>query len=359
MRGQCPCGRRCADCVYEKVCGGWLEDRCIHVRLEQGRTDRSKAKCLFCEMKGIDRTCPTLNPPPPKELDCLGPWVLEDIIAEWDYERDDFTKQPPEPDWPLLIPEVSDITDTTSRLGVWPDEGEWEFKKWDPIAWDMTGYLFDKIQGAPWVREPEVHKEYDWHFIIEPEEPWIENILFVDRLPDRLAMQTPPTAIMAAYLNRLHAYYWPIITDEEAPKPWLITHGYPSYIDWPPVWHWNLGIRMLSSLAAYIGSQSVDLMGVMPEETWYPDKSRKAVQQIPVPFVRAKGGDRLLFEPGSMSYGPTEMDWDYFPGIIPFVPGADTNQLVWFTKNIVKMGYTTVALDAVNSIAHENFKALP
>ena len=359
MKGQCPCGRRCADCVYEKLCGGCLEDRCIHVRLEQGRTDRSKAKCLFCEMKGIDRTCPTFNPPPPKELSCLGPWVLEDIIAEWDYERDELTKQPPEPDWPLLIPEVSDITETTSRLGVWPDEGEWKFKKWDPIAWDMTGYLFDKIQGAPWVREPEIHKEYDWHFILEPEEPWIENILFVDRLPDRLAMQTPPTAIMAAYLNRIYAYYWPIITDEDAPRPWLVTHGYPSYIDWPPAWHWNLGIRMLSSLAAYIGSQSFELMGAMPEETWYPDKSRKVVQQIRVPFARAKGGDRLLFEPGPMSYGPTEMDWIRFPGIIPFVPGANTNQLAWFTKNIVKMGYTTVALDAVNSIAHENFKALP
>jgi len=27
------------------------------------------------------------------ELYCPGPWVLEDIIAEWDYERGDFMKQ--------------------------------------------------------------------------------------------------------------------------------------------------------------------------------------------------------------------------------------------------------------------------
>jgi hypothetical protein len=293
-----------------------------------------------------------------KQSTSFGLGVLEETIDKWQLHKDELTDQPEEPDWPLLIPEVSDISETTSRFGVWPDEGDWQFDEWDPIAWDMTGYLFDKIQGAPWVREPEIHEEWDWHYILGPKKNWVNNILMVDRLPDRLAMQTPPSAIMAAYLNRIYAYQWQLIADEDAPRPWLLTHGYPSYIDWPPAWHWNMGIRMLSSLAVYIGSQAFGMMGA-PEGTWYPDKSRKTTHHIRVPFVNTDEGARLLFKPGSTSWGPTEMDWDYFPGIIPFVPGADTNQLKWFTKQIVKMGYRTVALDAVNSIAHENFKALP
>ena len=189
-------------------------------------------------MKGINKSCPTQNPPPPKEFRCLGPWVLKDIIREWQYiGPEEFKRQPKEPDWPLLIPEVSDITETTSRLGVWPDEGDWQNHKWDPIAWDMTGYLFDKIQGAEWVRNPEEHEEWDWHLILGPEENWINDILLVGRLPDRLAIQTPPTAIMVAYLNRLYAYQWPLMLDDDAPQPWLLIHGYPSYIDWPPAWH--------------------------------------------------------------------------------------------------------------------------
>jgi hypothetical protein len=356
VKGECPCGRECSECVYEKLCGGCLEDGCVHVRKQESKVNRSQAKCLFCEMKHIDDSCPTLNPPPPKQFKCLGPWVLEETIASWNYERDEVTENPPEPDWPLIIPEVSDITETTSRLGVYPDEGDWNNEQWNPIAWDMTGYLFDKIQGAPWVRDPELHQEEDWHFILGTQDNWIDNILLIDRLPDRLAIQTPPSAIMVAYLNRLYSYHWKLILDDDAPHPWLLTHGYPSYIDWPPAWHWNLGIRMLSSLAAYVGSQGIEMMGV-EEGTWYPDK-RKQTEFDRAPCAYLDDGNRLLYEPDSTRYGPTEMDWDTFPGIIPFIPGADTNQLTWFTKQIQEMGYTTVALDAVNSIAHENFKGL-
>jgi hypothetical protein len=329
----------------------------VHVREEKSNVDNSKAKCLFCEKKRIDDTCPTTNPPPPKRLTCLGPWVLEQTIDEWKINFDELTAHPEEPDWPLLIPEVSDITETTSRLGVWLDEGDWKMRKWDPIAWDMTGYLFDKIQGAPWVRAHDILEEADWQFIIKPEENWINNILLVDRLPDRLAMQAPPTAIMVAYLNRIWAYHWRMLK-LDPPRLWMLTHGYPSYIDWPPAWHWNLGIRMISSLAAYIGSQGHEMMG-FPEGIWYPDMSKKTDRYQRMPHAHAKGGERLLWDPDVDYKGAREVDWTRFPGIIPFVPGADTNQLSWFTKQIVSMGYTTVTLDAVNSIAHENFKGLP
>ena len=287
----------------------------------------------------------------------MGPWVLEQTIGEWKLNLDELTEQPEEPEWPLLIPEVSDITETTSRLGVWPDEGDWKIRKWDPIAWDMTGYLFDKIHGAPWVRDPDVLQEEDWQDIVDPEENWITNILMVDRLPDRLAMQTPPTAIMVAYLNRVWAYHWRMLTPD-APRLWMLTHGYPSYLEWPPAWHWNLGMRMLSSLAAYIGSQGHEMMG-FPEGVWYPDMSKKTDHYYRMPYAIAKGGERFLWDPDVDYDGAREVDWPRFPGIIPFVPGADTNQLRWFTKQIVNMGYTTVALDAVNSIAHENFRGLP
>ncbi|MHA1138116.1 MAG: hypothetical protein ACTSSE_16685, partial [Candidatus Thorarchaeota archaeon] len=151
MTSNCPAGRSCSSCPYEPMCGGCLKDGCVAVREKKSSVDHSKAKCSFCEMKRIDDSCPTTNPPPPKELTLMGPWVLEQTIGEWKINLDEVTKQPEEPEWPLLIPEVSDITETTSRLGVWRDEGDWKFKKWDPIAWDMTGYLFDNIQGAPWV----------------------------------------------------------------------------------------------------------------------------------------------------------------------------------------------------------------
>lgn len=353
----CPAGRSCSSCPYESLCGGCLEEGCVHVREKEPSVNHSEAKCLFCEKKRINNTCTTANPPPPKEFRCMGPWVLEQTIGEWKLNLDELTEQPEEPEWPLLIPEVSDITETTSRLGVWPDEGDWKIRKWDPIAWDMTGYLFDKIHGAPWVRDPDVLQEEDWQDIVDPEENWITNILMVDRLPDRLAMQTPPTAIMVAYLNRVWAYHWRMLTPD-APRLWMLTHGYPSYLEWPPAWHWNLGMRMLSSLAAYIGSQGHEMMG-FPEGVWYPDMSKKTDHYYRMPYAIAKGGERFLWDPDVDYDGAREVDWPRFPGIIPFVPGADTNQLRWFTKQIVNMGYTTVALDAVNSIAHENFRGLP
>ncbi|MBD3407732.1 MAG: hypothetical protein GF411_16560 [Candidatus Lokiarchaeota archaeon] len=357
MSGNCPAGRSCKDCVYVKMCGGCLGDACVHMRTRKRGSAHSTAKCLFCEMMRIDDTCLTQNPPPPKKFDLIPPHVLEQTIEEWQIHMDEMTEMPEEPDWPLLIPEVSNISETTHRLGVWPDEGDFGIKKFDPIAWDMTGNLFDKIQRIWWVRETDSDRPEDWHEILGPHDNWINNILFVDRLPDRLAMQTPPSALMVAYLNRLYAYYWKIVYDEDAPRIWLMTHGYPSYIDWPPAWHWNLGIRMLCSLQAYIGSQGWDFMGTY-DPVWYPDKSRKTTQPLRVPFVPMKEGARLLFKPDSISHGPTEMDWYPFPGIVPFVPGADTNQLSWFTKHIVQMGYTTLAIDAVNSIAHENFRGL-
>ncbi|MFW9888205.1 MAG: hypothetical protein ACFFER_08490 [Candidatus Thorarchaeota archaeon] len=357
MSGGCPCGRVCSDCIYEILCGGCLGESCIHVRHEKRRADRTWAKCQFCRMKGIDDTCPTKNAPPPQEFQCLPPKALEQTISHWSRLRSEYTKQPSEPDWPLLIPEVSDITETTSRLHVWPDEGDWSFPDFETVAWDMTGYLFDKVQGANWVFNSEELAEEDWHNALGYDERKIEHLLLVDRLPDLLAIQTPPTAIMVAYLNRLWAFQWRLF-GEDAPRLWLLTHGYPSYIDWPPAWHWNLGIRMLSSLAEYIGSQSPEMMGAA-EGTWYPDKSRQTDRQLHIPFAQVDGENRLLWDPDIEYEGTYEMIWPRFPGIIPFVPGADTNQLAWFTRQIVKMGYTTVALDAMNSIAHENFKGLP
>ncbi len=311
-------------------------------------------------MHGLDKTCSVGNKPPPKDFVCAPPSMLDSAIWNFNNDRDDMTKQPSAPEWPLLIPEVSDITKTTSRLKPCSDEGNWDVPDYDPIAWDMTGYLFDKIQGASWVREPDILQEEDWHYILGPKKNknWIKNIIFIDRLPDRFAMQTPPTAIMTAYMNRIYAYHWHLISDEDAPRPWLMTHGYPSYIDWPPAWHWNLGIRMLSSLAEYLAAQAMGFMGPGPE-AWYPDKSRKTTTDLRLPFVSTTEGRKLLWKPQDSSMGPTEMDWDYFPGIIPFVPGSTTTQLRWFAEKIVKMGFKTLALDALNTIAHENFKGLP
>ncbi|MFW9886755.1 MAG: hypothetical protein ACFFER_01145 [Candidatus Thorarchaeota archaeon] len=358
MTDGCPCKRVCSDCPYEEMCGGCLGEACIHVREVRSGVDRSKAKCQFGKMHGLDKTCPVENPPPPSDFPCASPKMLDSAIWNFNNDRDEMTKQPPEPDWPLLIPEVSDITDTTSRLQPWPDEGDWEIPQFDPIAWDMTGYLFDKVQGAPWVREPETLREEDWHFILGSKKNWIENLILVDRLPDRIAIQTPPTASMVVHLNRLWSFHHKLLSDEDAPRPWLLTHGYPSYIDWPPAWHWNLGIRMLCSLAEYLLAQGMGFMGPGPD-VWYPDKSRKTVTDLRLPFVTTSDGNRLLWTPGVSSPGPTEVDWDYFPGIIPFVPGADTKQLHWFAERIVQMGFRNMALDAMNTIAHENFKGIP
>ncbi len=342
------------------MCDGCLEDACIHVRERSSSVDHSKAKCLFGKIHGLDSTCPINNPPPPKEFPYAEPKMLDLAIWNFNNDRDDLTKQPPEPDWPLLIPEVSDITHTTARLQVYPDEGDWKNPHFDSIAWDMTGYLLDKLQGAPWVREPNSQEEEDWHFIIgsRGKSNSVQNVLLIDRLPDRLAIQTPPTSIMVAYLNRLRAHNWKLFNGDDSPRPWLLTNGYPSYIDWPPAWHWNLGIRMLSSLVEYLSSQAMGFMGPEPG-AWYPDRSRKTTTDLRLPFVQTSDGDTLLWTPKSKSWGSTEMDWDYFPGIIPFVPGATTTQLKWFAEKIVKMGFKNVAIDAVNSIAHENFKGIP
>jgi hypothetical protein len=309
-------------------------------------------------MHGLEKTCPVYNPPPPRKFPLAEPDMLKDAIWNFNNDRDDITAQPEEPEWLLLIPEISDITETTSRLGVWPDEGEWSIERFDPIAWDLTGNLFDKVQGASWTRDPETLEEKDWYFVLGPNQNWIEHILFVDRLPDRFAIQTPPTAIMPIYLNRLWSYHWPLLTDDEAPTPWLLTHGYPSYLDWPPIWHWNLGIRMLSSLAEYLASQTRGFMGPEPG-AWNPDKSQKTDKDADSPFVTTSDGDRLIWNPDGPSESLVQMDWHRFPGIIPFIPGADTFQLRWFTEHVVGMGFKTVAIDAVNSIAHENFRGIP
>ncbi|MFW9889941.1 MAG: hypothetical protein ACFFER_17300, partial [Candidatus Thorarchaeota archaeon] len=165
------------------------------------------------------------------------------------------------------------------------------------------------------------------------------------------AIQTPPSAIIAEYLNRLYACQWNLLADDDAPSPWLLTHGYPSYIDWPPAWHWNLGIRMLASLAEYVGASNSEMMGA-PKGTWYHDRSRQTGGRIHVPFAHTKREPRLIFPPYA------EMDWPEFPGIIPFVPGADTRQLSWFANQITGMGYEVLALDAMNTISHENFRGL-
>jgi hypothetical protein len=358
MKGACPCGRRCTACPYEEMCGGCLGDSCIHVRQESSQHSSKESRCFFGKLNGLYATCPVLSRPPPREFELASPETLAISIWNLNTNRDEMTNQPIAPEWPLLIPEISDITQTTSRLGVWPDEGDWQIPSYDPIAWDMTGYLFDKIQGAPWVREPESFKVEDWFEALGPREGSIKRILFIDRLPDYMAMNIAPSSIMVAYLNRLWAYQYLVIDHETAAVPWLLTHGYPSYIDWPPAWHWNLGIRMLSSLSEYLVAQGHGYAGP-GESAWMPDKSQLVTEEVRLPFVRTASGDRLLKTPDEDVDGLNDMEWNTFPGIIPFIPGADTNQLSYFTKQAVKMGFKTVAIDAVNSIAHENFKGLP
>jgi hypothetical protein len=259
--------------------------------------------------------------------------------------------------WPMVIPEVSEITETTSRLGVYPDEGDWTNPSSWTVAWDMTGNLFDKVAGAPWTFEPEMCGEKDWRDILGPRENGIDNLLLIDRLPDLVAMQTPPTAAMILYLNRLMTYHRKFMYEDDAPDPWIVTHGYPSYIDWPPAWHFNLGIRMLSSLLGYLDSQSEGGMW-LDEGAVYPDKSRTTTQGLPLPFVRTEEGNRLLWAPERTSRGSKEMDWPMFPGVIPFIPGATTNQIAWFGKMMAKARFDIQAIDAANAIAHENFDGL-
>jgi hypothetical protein len=340
------------------MCGGCLEEGCIHVREKDTQTDRSKSKCFFGKIHNLEKTCPVENPPPPKYFHLANPSVLTDALLLWRDNLDEMTTQPAEPEWPLFIPEISDITETTSRIDVREDEGDWYNPKFKSIAWDMTGYLFDKIQGAPWVRKPNALGDKDWSLILNSESSSIKNILLIDRLPDRLAMQTPPTAIMVAYMNRLFSYHSNMFDYNNSQTPWLVFHGYPSYIDWPPAWHWNLGIRMLASLVEYLTSQGEGIMGPK-SNAWSPDLSSEQTGELRLPFVNQEGLDKLLWNPAKEAGAPTSMDWDTMPGIIPFIPGADSNQLAWFAKQVVTMGFTTVAIDAVNSIAHENFKKIP
>ena len=108
---------------------------------------------------------------------------------------------------------------------------------------------------------------------------------------------------------------------------------------------------MLSSLVTYVGAATSDMLHT-PEGVWYPDKSGKIENPIHAPYVSFRGESRLIFPPHA------EIDWVTFPGIIPFVPGADTRQLSWFAGQIVGMGYEVLAIDAMNTISHENFKGL-
>jgi hypothetical protein len=344
--------------VYTELCKGCLGERCIHVKKSELRSKQSEAKCLFGHIHGLEKTCPIKNSPPPQDFQCADPSILDDVIWHLNNDRGANNIQPQTQEWPLLIPELSDITPTTSRISIYPEEGDWSIAKFKSIAWDMTGYLYDKVQGAQWVRDPYILKEEDWHYILGYEDNWIDSILFVDRLPDRLAINTPPTAILASYLPRLWKLHWPLLTDDDAPHPWLLTHGYPSYLDWPPAWHWNLGIRMVSSLVEYLESQISGFMGP-GESAWLFDKSKKVKSNIRVPFLDTKDGLRYLWNPDLNPDAPTDAEWYTFPSIIPFIPGADTNQLQWLGKQVVKMGYRVVAIDAVNSIAHENFNGIP
>lgn len=347
MNEGCPCGRSCSGCPYEEICGGCLEMRCIH-RKSKSR----KAESLFGHLHDVPSGS---DLHPPNELDLAEPRVLEYLVDE--IGSSNVPLQPYQKKWPILIPEVSQITNTTARLGVWPDEGDWNNPFFSPIAWDMTGNLFDKARGAPWVSEPSECGKQNWREILGPEDNWIHDIIFIDRLPDYLALQTPPTAALVVYFNRLQTHYPGLLDDNSSPYPWLMTHGYPSYTDWPPAWHFNLGIRMLSSLLEYIINQEAPFCFVGPG-VLYPDRSRRTVQSLPLPYVEMDGEKRLLWSPDAGKRPFTKMDLPRFPGIIPFVPGADVSQLTWFSQMLGKAGFVAASIDALNTIAHENFKGL-
>ncbi|MCF2136125.1 MAG: hypothetical protein K9W43_02705 [Candidatus Thorarchaeota archaeon] len=287
--------------------------------------------------------------------------MLDKFVQEYQYFLNRTNEQPPEPKWPLFIPEVSDITETSARLIVRPEEGDWNIDRWDFVAWDMTGNLFDKAEGAPWTREPGVYNEDTWRDFINGQKNRVKYMILVDRLPDYVAIQTPPTTAMLAHLDRLASFYTSLMVDDQddAPKLWIMSHGYPSYIDWPPAWHWNLGIRMLSSLAAYLYSHREDLFGA-DEDTLFSDGSAKIGIRAKIPFVEWQEEKRVLWSPfENDDDGLDEFHWFDWPGLIPFVPGADTHQLKWFAQKLTQMGFTTVALDAMNTIAHEDFRGLP
>ncbi len=347
MHEGCPCGRRCTDCPYEEICGGCIEERCIHRR--NVSKDHS---CLFSDIHNIP-CVKTLKPPSDFEL--ARPEMLEDAVNEFRYS--DVEIEPEVKNWPLLIPEISQISSTTARLGVWPDEGKWSNPLFDPIAWDLTGNLFDKPMGAPWTFEPQDCKKQDWRNMLGPEKNWIHDVLLIDRLPDYLALQTPPTAAIMLYLNRLQVFIPSLLHDEDAPYPWLVTHGYPSYTNWPPAWHFNLGIRMLSSLLAYLINQEDAYLSIEPGAL-YPDRSRRTTQPLPLPYLEDNDEIQLLWTPDSASRETTNMEWPRFPGIIPFIPGADVAQIIWFGGMMHRAGFKTFAIDGLNSIAHENYRGI-
>ncbi|MDF1537674.1 MAG: hypothetical protein P1Q69_02085 [Candidatus Thorarchaeota archaeon] len=344
----CSCGRRCSDCPYESICGGCIEDRCIHNK----KSTRSEASCLFSDLNGL--SC-SHKVDLPSNFELAPPSMLEDAVKE--FQSCSIEPVPKERHFPLVIPEVSNVSPTTARLGVWPDEGKWANPFMDMIAWDVTGNLFDKPRGAPWVFEPDNCGSYDWKEILGPEKNWIHDILLIDRLPDRIALQTPPTASIVLLLNRLQTYYPSLLYDDDAPYPWLVSHGYPSYINWPPAWHFNLGIRMLSSLLAYLVNQEDGYLNIEPG-AMYADGSRETTQHLPLPYIMGPNGKHLLWNPDERTRKYTEMEWPRFPGIIPFIPGSDTAQTTWFAKMMVKAGFSKFALDALNSIGHENFNGI-
>lgn len=356
MNVSCPCMRTCSGCPYEPMCGGCLEERCIHVKYESRGIDKTRVRCLFCDIHNI-RDCLTLNRPPPKAFPLARPEMLSSALSRLETEKEAIEQNSDEFDWPLLIPEVSDITETTSRIGVWRDEGSWKNPHFKTIAWDMTGYLFDVLNGAPWTRDPDVLRHHDWHYILGPNDNWVENVLFVDRLPDQMAMSVPPTAAMVTYMNRIWSFYWKILTDEDAPTPWLLSHGYPSYVDWPPAWHFNLGIRMLSSLAEYAVSQLVGFLGTRPG-AWFVDMNQQTRSYVSQPFTLTSRGARLMWDQPQTTRGPKEMNWVRVPEIIPFVPGSDASQIAWFAGQLASIGYNTIAIDSMNTAAHENFRGL-
>lgn len=354
MKGGCPKGRDCSACPYESICGGCLGGGCVHTR-ERSPASKGAEKCLFCQVHKLDEGCCTKSVSQPDDFALAEPELLENAVSKFLSLK--IPDQPKKTGWPMLIPEVSETTETTSRLGVYPDEGEWTNPFFSSIAWDMTGNLFDKVVGAPWTFEPEICGEKDWHDILGPEENWVDDLLLIDRLPDLVAMQIPPSAAMILFLNRLMTYQRKLMHDEDAPNPWLVTHGYPSYIDWPPAWHFNLGIRMLSSLLGYLSAQSEGYMW-LDAGALYPDGSRTTSQALPLPFVQTDEGNRLLWAPERTSRESRDVEWPVFPGIIPFIPGATTNQIAWFGKMMAKAGLRIQAIDAANAIANENFDGL-
>lgn len=132
MKGGCISNRVCEDCPYNDMCGGCIGTACIHNREKQG-----ESKCLFCDLHGLDCR-PT--PEPSKSFQLARPEILLDSVDI--FLEADLPDSPKQLSLPSLIPEVSYISPTTARLGLYDDEGDWTIPFYNPIAWDMTGNLF-------------------------------------------------------------------------------------------------------------------------------------------------------------------------------------------------------------------------